>query len=237
MRSARIGIAVVACATMCAAAASGATIVGNKAGNLLVGTKGSDRIKGKAGVDLLKGLAGNDLLIGGRARDGLVGGPGADRMIGGRGNDVIKANDGRTDRLINGGRGANACVIDIPADLAVTRNCGSIQAGQPPKGDGGGGGGGGGGGPSGGLTVTSAQGLVCLPPAGCLFTITGKGADALVGTVTAGGAVSSVANVAVNALVTGTWLATGVYSCSGPGEGWLVVTIGSKSTPQIPVNC
>jgi RTX calcium-binding nonapeptide repeat (4 copies) len=237
MRSARIGVALVACTATCVAAASAATIVGNKESNLLVGTKGSDRLKGKAGVDLLKGLAGNDLLIGGRARDGLVGGPGADRMLGGPGRDVIKAADGRADRLVNGGRGKNACVIDIPADLPVTRNCGSLQAGQPPKG--GGGGGGGGGGPSGsGLTVTSAQGLLCLPLAGCVFTITGKGADALVGTVTAGGAVTSVANVAVNGTVTGTWLATGVYNCgAGGGSGWLVVTIGTKSTPQIPVDC
>jgi hypothetical protein len=52
-----------------------------------------------------------------------------------------------------------------------------------------------------------------------VFTITGEGADALVGTVTAGGEVTSVANVAVG------------------GSGWLIVTIGSKSTPQIPVTC
>jgi hypothetical protein len=34
------------------------------------------------------------------------------------------------------------------------------------------------------------------------------------------------------------WVATGTYSCSAlDGTGWLVVTIGTKSTPQIPVQC
>src|SRR5215217_1537101 len=239
MRGARIGIALLVCLAMGAAGSSafGVTLVGNKIGNLLVGTKGNDRLLGKGGGDLLKGKAGPDLLIGGRGRDGVVGGPGRDRIIGGRGNDVIRATDGRADRQINGGPGANTCVVDIPADLPVTSNCGTLRAGSPPGG-GGGGAGVGGGGPAGsGLTVTTAQGLLCLPLTGCLFTITGRGADALVGSVSYGGAVTSVANVAVNAAVTGTWLATGVYSCSGSGDGWLIVTIGSKSTPPIPVNC
>ena len=42
----------------------------------------------------------------------------------------------------------------------------------------------------------------------------------------------------MNGVVTGTWVATGTYSCSAvDGTGWLVVTIGTKSTPQIPVQC
>ncbi len=91
-------------------------------------------------------------------------------MAGGPGNDVIKASDGRADRLVNGGGGANTCILDIPADLAVAVNCGSLQAGSAPGGGGGGGGSGGGGGGGGGggnnskfLNVTSAQGLTCLP--------------------------------------------------------------------------
>ena len=33
-------------------------------------------------------------------------------------------------------------------------------------------------------------------------------------------------------------VATGTYSCSAAsGTGWLVVTMGTKSTPQIPVQC
>jgi hypothetical protein len=238
-----VHVRAVAIAVICAGAlAAGApaahpsTLVGTKAGNLLVGSNGPDRLLGKGGSDLIKGRAGNDRLSGGRGRDLLNGGPGVDRLIAGPGRDGIKAADGRADLLVDGGGGRNACVIDIPADLPVTRNCGTIRTGTAP----GGGGGGGGGGPIGPSTlrVTTAQGLACLPLLGCLFTITGDGADALVGTVTPGGAVTSVVNTAVNGMVTGTWLATGTYTCDvAGGAGWLVVTIGSKSTPQIPVDC
>ncbi len=48
---------------------------------------------------------------------------------------------------------------------------------------------------------------------------------------------TSVANAAVDGVVTGTWLATGTYKCGGSGDGYLVVHMGTKSTPQIPVNC
>jgi hypothetical protein len=71
-----------------------------------------------------------------------------------------------------------------------------------------------------------------------LFTITGKGSDSLIGTVSSGGAITSVVNTAVNGTVTGTWVATGIYTCSAEGgTGWMVVTMGTKSTPQIPVEC
>jgi hypothetical protein len=235
----RAGAAVLICAVallLVATAGAATRLVGTNASNLLVGTKGPDRIVGKGGVDLLKGKGGSDLLIGGRARDGLIGGTGADRLIAGRGNDVLRADDGRRDRLVNGGPGQNACVIDIPADLPVTRNCGDIRAGAAPAG---GQGGGGGATDPNALQVTSAQGLLCLPLLGpCLFTITGKGADALVGTVSSGGAITSVTATATNDVILGTWLATGTYNCSAAGgTGWLMVTMGSKSTPQIPVQC
>jgi hypothetical protein len=89
------------------------------------------------------------------------------------------------------------------------------------------------------LQVNSADALVCLPVPGCLFTITGGGADALVGTVTGGGAVTTVVTTGLNAdVVTGTWAAGGFFNCTAPGaSGWLVVTFGTKSTPQIPVDC
>lgn len=242
----RIGRVVLALAVAClaleaaSASASAETLVGSKANELLAGTHAGDRLKGKGGNDLLKGRAGNDLLLGGPGQDTLIGGPGRDKLVGGPGNDIVVASDGRADRLVNGGGGTNTCVIDIPADLSSTVNCGTLQAGPVSGLTGGGGGGGGGGGQPGaeGLQVTSAQGLTCLGILGCVFTITGKGADSLVGNVTAGGGVTSVVNVAVNAVVTGTWLATGTYFCGAPGaSGYLVVTIGTKSTPHIPVQC
>jgi Ca2+-binding RTX toxin-like protein len=238
MRSGRLGVAVMALAMALTAAtgiSAAASLVGTKANELLAGTHGPDRLKGRGGDDLLKGKAGNDLLVGGPGRDTLVGGPGVDRIIGGPGDDVVRAADGRADR-INGGGGTNTCVIDIPVDLSSTVNCGTLQAGPVPVVGGGGGGGGGAGADT--LQVTSAQGLTCLGPLGCVFTITGKGADSLIGNVTAGGAVTSLANVAVNPAVTGTWLATGTFNCDAQGgDGYLVVQIGTKSTPQIPVKC
>jgi hypothetical protein len=237
MRRGRLGLAVLALAMALTAAtgiSAAESLVGTKANELLAGTHGPDRLKGRGGDDLLKGKAGNDLLVGGPGRDTLVGGPGADRIIGGAGDDVVRAADGRADR-INAGGGANTCVIDIPVDLSSTVNCGTLQAGPVP--DVGGGGGGGGAGAD-TLQVTSAQGLTCLGPLGCLFTITGKGADSLIGNVTAGGAVTSLANAAVNPVVTGTWLASGTYFCDAQGgDGYLVAQIGTRSTPQIPVKC
>ncbi len=218
------------------AAAQGARLVGTKAGNLLVGTKGPDRLLGKGGRDLVKGLAGRDRLSGGKARDLLNGGPGPDRILAGPGNDGIKAADGRRDLLIDGGGGRNACVVDIPLDLPVTRNCATLQT-APQPGPGGAGGGGGDVTDPNLLEVTSAQGLTCLPLLGCLFTITGKGADVVTGTVSFGGAVSSAAGAALNDVVLGTWLATGTFNCGSDGTGWLQVTMGTKSTPRIPVNC
>ncbi len=218
---------------VCAAGTAAVSLVGSRAPELLRGSGGPDRLTGRGGNDALKGRAGNDLLRGGTGRDLLVGGRGVDRIAGGPGNDVIRASDGRADKLVNGGGGLNTCVIDIPVDLPSTINCGTVAAGPPKPG-------GGGDGPVDPnlLEITSAQGLTCVPlNLGCVFTITGKGADALAGTVTAGGAVSSVANLAVNALITGTWLATGTYTCTGSGPAYLVVHIGTKSTPQIPVAC
>jgi Ca2+-binding RTX toxin-like protein len=225
-----IAIAVIGAGALLAgvAVAQGTKLVGTKAGNLIVGSKGPDRLVGKGGGDLLKGLAGNDRLSGGQGRDLLTGGAGVDRLFAGPARDGLKAADGKADRLVNGGGGKNVCVIDIPADLPVTRNCGTIRTDPAP-----------GGAPADPnlLQVTSAQGLTCLPLVGCVFTITGTGADALVGTVSFGGAIGSLTATAVNDVVLATWLATGTYTCGAAGTGWLVVTMGAKSTPQIPVQC
>lgn len=232
-RSVSIAVICGALLTTLAAGAQGARLVGTKAGNLLVGTNGKDRLLGKGGGDLIKGLRGRDTLSGGKGRDLLNGGPGPDRLVAGPGNDGIKAADGRRDLLIDGGGGTNACVVDIPADLPVTRNCATLQTPEP-----GAGGGGGGGVPDPNLLeVTSAQGLLCLPLLGCAFTITGKGADVLAGTVSFGGAITSVTATAVNDVVLGTWLATGTFSCQPGATGWLQVTMGTKHTPPIPVTC
>lgn len=209
---------------------------GTKRGETIVGTKGADKINGKGGADKLKGKGGNDTLKGGKGRDKITGGKGADRHLGGKGNDVLRAADGRLDKAINGGSGKNTCIIDIELELSIVKNCDTIQAGGP-GGTPGAPGAPGGPGADGGLRVLTAQGLTCLPLLGCLFLISGDGADALLGNVTGGGSVTSVLNVAIN-VVTGNWVATGTYTCSAAGgPGFLIVTIGTKTTAPIPVSC
>lgn len=211
---------------------------GSKKGETIVGTKGADKIKGKGGKDKLKGKGGNDSLSGGKGKDKVTGGKGADRHLGGAGDDTLNAADGRLDRAINGGPGTNTCIIDTALELSIVQGCTNVQAGGPGSGTGPGGGGGGGS-PGGGtgLRVLTANGLTCLPLVGCLFLISGDGADSLLGSVAGGGSVTSVLNVAVN-VITGTWIATGTYTCSAAGgPGFLEVTIGTKTSGQVPVSC
>jgi Ca2+-binding RTX toxin-like protein len=203
------------------------SLKGSKAGERLVGTQGKDRIKGLAGNDRLKGRRGADTLSGGKGRDSVVGGKGGDRHRGGAGNDLIKAADGRVDRLINGGPGADRCVVDNLAELAIARSCES--ANLRPSGSGGGNGGPA---PS-GLSVLEVSGLLCATPLPvCLFTINGDGADALIGTATGtGGVLAAGAGVAINGTQ---WTATGLLGCTS--DGAVRISIGSE-TVDVPVDC
>jgi RTX calcium-binding nonapeptide repeat (4 copies) len=204
-----------------------AKLSGTKQGEKITGTRGADRINGMSGNDRLKGKGGNDSLNGGKGRDTVIGDKGADKMSGGAGRDVIKAADGRKDKVINGGPGRNRCVIDTALELSVARHCGSISGSGP----GGGGGGGGAGAP--GLVVENAEGLICATPLPiCVFTISGTGADALLGTVTGGGGVTAVGgSVAISGP---DWDAAGLYGCTS--DGFLRVSIGSEFV-DVPVDC
>jgi Ca2+-binding RTX toxin-like protein len=200
---------------------------GTNAGDRIAGTAGADKINGRSGNDRIVGKGGKDTLNGGGGGDRIVGGKGVDRLMGGPGKDVINAADGRRDKKINGGPGKNKCVIDTSLELSIAKNCSSITLGQK----GGQGGGPGGAGP--GLQVLAADGIVCssqLPI--CVFTITGDGADAPVGTVTGGGGVTALgAGVTISG---SDWTAAGVYGCTA--DGFLRVNIGSESV-DVPVDC
>jgi Ca2+-binding RTX toxin-like protein len=233
---------------------------GTKRSELIVGTNGADRINGKGGNDLIKGKGGNDRLkggkgsnkvVGGKGNDKVLGGPlgdtlvgraGADSHVGGAGNDLLNAADGRRDRVIDAGTGTNRCIVDV-VELSIVRGCASVQATQPgvPGGrpGGGGGGGGGGPGPGQGLRVLTVE-VNCGPPnpltgeVGCLFHITGDGADAPgPGEVTGGGGVTNVVGGA-GSLMPPAWDALGGYSCTA--AGFLRITIGSESV-DVPVPC
>jgi hypothetical protein len=223
-------VVVVAGLTVSLAAVGGPAMAkkfnGSKRGEKIVGTKGADKIKGKGGNDKLKGRGGNDALNGGKGRDKIAGGAGADRHLGGPGADTLKAADNKRDKAINGGPGNDRCIVDTALELSVVRGCETVSAGA----------GGGGGGPGGtvpGLTVTEFTGLVCGTPAPlCLFTITGSGAEAPVGTVTGGGGVVALGG---SVAITGPdWTAAGTYGCTS--DGFLSVAIGAE-TVEIPVDC
>jgi hypothetical protein len=81
------------------------------AGLRLTGTASADRLTGRAGDDVLRGRAGPDR---------LSGGAGADRLDGGRGADVLRARDGRRDRVACGS-GRDRAIADA-AD-AVAADC------------------------------------------------------------------------------------------------------------------
>jgi RTX calcium-binding nonapeptide repeat (4 copies) len=199
---------------------------GTNRGEKIVGTKGADTIKGMSGNDKIMGKQGNDELNGGNGRDTVIGGAGADKMLGGAGNDVIKAADGRRDKVINGGGGKNRCVIDTTLELSIARNCSSIvgasSAGSGP-----------GPGPGAGLRVLSATGLVCASSQPtCVFTASGDGANGTVGTVTGGGGVTAVGG---SVTPSGSdWTAGALYGCNA--DGFLRVTIGSEFV-DLPVDC
>jgi hypothetical protein len=218
---------VVAGLTVALAAAGGPAMAkkfnGSKRGEKIVGTKGADKIKGKGGNDKIKGRGGKDALNGGKGRDKVVGGAGADRHLGGPGPDVLKAADNKRDKAINGGPGKDRCIVDTALELSVVRGCETVVAG----------GGSGSAAPPGSLQVTSSTGLVCGSTAPtCLFTLSGTGADGLVGTVTGSGGVTGLGGSAV---VTGEdWSAAGLYGCTA--DGGLTVTIGAESV-TVPIDC
>jgi Ca2+-binding RTX toxin-like protein len=200
-------------------------ITGSNRSERIVGTKKSDRINGKGGNDLIKGRRGDDRLRGGKGRDLVAGGKGVDRLLGGRGNDVLKAADSRRDSVINGGPGADRCIVDA-REVSIVRNCAKVRIV----------GGGGGGGSSQGLQVLTVD-VMCSPRPdllGCSFHITGDGADAAgPGSVEGSGGVTNVLGAA-GSLIPPNWDALGGYTCTAAGS--LRITIGSESA-DVPVPC
>jgi hypothetical protein len=205
--------------------AAAKSLNGSKRGEKIVGTKGADKIKGKGGNDRIKGKGGNDALSGGKGRDKVVGGKGTDRHLAGPGPDALKAADNRRDKAINGGPGADRCIVDTALELSVVRGCETVVAGGGPGSVPAPG--------SGSLQVNSFEGLVCASSTpSCIFTISGTGAEGLIGTISSDG---GVVGLGASVVVTGEdWTAAGLYGCTADGS--LTVTIGAESV-TVPVDC
>lgn len=239
-RQLAVALAITACA-----AVSGASLAAVADAKQMNGTKKADKLTGTKKGDRINGRAGNDRINGRK---------GADKLKGGAGKDKINAVDGAKDKKVRGGPGKDVCKID-EVDRNAVRGCEKVKvsgtaAGGGGGGDGSGGGGGGtgggsgsGGGSSGGggsgqtgpLAVASGGELACAPgpvPL-CPFTLSGTGADELIGIVTGGGGVTAAAGAAVTAEGEN-WTAGGSYSCTS--DGFLRVTIGSEIV-DVPVTC
>ena len=83
----------------------------------VAGTNGDDRLLGSAKADRIRGGGGDDRLNGRRGRD---------RLSGGRGDDHINAVDGRKDRTVRGGAGADTCAIDA-VDQPRVKGCETVK--------------------------------------------------------------------------------------------------------------
>jgi RTX calcium-binding nonapeptide repeat (4 copies) len=207
------------CAALAVAwVADAKTIRGTGHADKIHGTSKKDRINARGGDDVVNGGRGNDKIKGAAGADKLRGAKGKDRLAGGKDGDTLNAVDNKRDKKVNGGAGADTCVVD-QVDLDVIQGCETVQA----KGDA----------PQGSLVLTSATGLVCasqLPT--CTFQLDGTGADAPAGSVIAGGgAVLGGASVSVSEP---DWTAAGTYGCTD--DGFLRVTIGSESV-DVPITC
>ena len=86
-------------------------LIGGPGPDRLIGGPLRDRALGVGGPDVVRGRGGDDRLVGGRRDDRLTGGSGRDRLQGEGGADVLRARDGRIDR-VSGGGGRDTAVID-----------------------------------------------------------------------------------------------------------------------------
>jgi len=101
-------------------------LVGADRRDIIGGRQGDDVVKGRGDNDEVSGFTGNDHVFGGNNRDVVDGGTGFDEMRGGEGDDEINAFDGRSDKLINCGRGEDVAYVDRNLDPAP-RHCETVR--------------------------------------------------------------------------------------------------------------
>jgi Ca2+-binding RTX toxin-like protein len=109
-----------ACANAGVGTAGADTLRGTPYGDLLYGLAGRDRLVGLAGVDCLVGGPGRDRLVGGTGKDKLDGGKAADRLYGGPGRDRLRGSAGAD--VLNGGLGRDRLVGGLGDDVLRARD-------------------------------------------------------------------------------------------------------------------
>lgn len=85
---------------------------GKDGNDKLTGGDGNDKLYGAGGNDNLRGNAGNDKLYGGGGNDTLDGGKGRNTYSGGAGNDVIKARNGKREKVSCGPGKRDRATVD-----------------------------------------------------------------------------------------------------------------------------
>jgi hypothetical protein len=88
-----------------------ATLVGTFLSETIRGTGAPETIIAKAGNDLIYARGGRDTIRAGKGRDRIFAGGGRDRVFAGKGADVVRARDGKVDR-ISCGRGNDRVIAD-----------------------------------------------------------------------------------------------------------------------------
>ena len=93
-------------------------VVGSPSGDLIVGDSLVNVLRGGGGGDDIRGGDGNDVARGGPGQDKIGGGSGLDRLYGQRGIDTLDARDRHGGDLVDGGRGADTCLVN-PGDRII----------------------------------------------------------------------------------------------------------------------
>jgi len=88
-----------------------ATLVGTFLAETIRGTGAPETIIAKAGDDVIYARGGRDTIRAGKGRDRIFAGSGRDRVFAGKGADVVRARDGKVDR-ISCGRGNDRVIAD-----------------------------------------------------------------------------------------------------------------------------
>jgi hypothetical protein len=102
-------------------------VLGGSAGDSLDGSDGPNFLYGGLGSDYLNGGGGRDKLRGGPGDDYIDGGPGPDSLFGEAGIDLLRARDGRRDRVVSCGEGVDLVIADR---LDVVTGCESVDTGR-----------------------------------------------------------------------------------------------------------
>jgi dipeptidyl aminopeptidase/acylaminoacyl peptidase len=87
-------------------------VLGSSFSDVILGDSEPNRFQGGRGADVILGSQGNDVARGGPSHDVIAGGHGLDHLYGQRGADTLDALDGHGGDVVDGGLGADTCLVN-----------------------------------------------------------------------------------------------------------------------------